>query len=79
MYSLMLTYHICMWNLSIDIIMLTYHICICNISFCMFFFTTTDDYSITQTWSGLGNQTEIEQPIKQSSLWKDLAVLAKES
>ena len=44
-----------------------------------FFFFTTNGYSITQNWSGLGNQTEIEQPMKQSSLWKDLTVLAKES
>ena len=44
-----------------------------------FFFFATNDYSSTQTWGGLGNQTEIEQPIKQRDLWKDRVFLAKES
>ena len=39
----------------------------------------TNGYSITQIWVGMDNQTGIEQPTKQSFLWKDLAVLAKES
>ena len=38
-----------------------------------------NDYSITQTWSSLDNQTRIEQPIKQSSIWKNFAILAKKS
>ena len=48
------------------------------------FFFSTNDYSFTQTWGGLGNQTGIKQPIikqpiKQRDLWKDRAFLAKES
>ena len=44
-----------------------------------FFFLATNDYSITQTWDGLGNQTGIKQPIKQIDLWIERAFLARES
>ena len=42
-------------------------------------FITSKCHSITQARSGLCNQTVIEQPIKNNSLWKDLAVFAKKS
>ena len=44
-----------------------------------FFFLTSNGHSIAQVWGGLGNSTGIEQPIKNNSLWKDLAFLAKKS
>ena len=47
--------------------------------FFFFFFLTSNGHSITRAWSGLGNQTRIEQPIKCNFLWKDRAVLAKKS
>ena len=43
-----------------------------------FFCFVTNGYSITQIWGGLGNQTRIEQPIKQRDLWKERTFLASE-
>lgn len=54
------------------------YLCLIFIGYSVFFLTTKW-YSITETWSGLGNQIGTEQPIKCSFLWEDLAVLAKKS